>query len=154
MGKNIKYIVIVIIIVICLISGYFVLNNYFNKEEDITFLKDYDVNEFISVYVSDEDMAKIYLNDYTHNMFFDVKKAYDSLNDKYRNTKFGSLESYEAYVNLLTYPSYTLDKYFVKNKNGYVYYGVYDKNNNLYIFETKGIMQYTVYLDDYTVEIW
>ena len=26
-------------------------------------------------------------------------------------------------------------------------------NGNIYIFKTKGVMQYTVYLDDYTVEI-
>ena len=31
---------------------------------------------------------------------------------------------------------------------------VYDNNGNFFAFKTKGVMQYSVYLDDYTVEIW
>ena len=117
------------------------------------FLKNYEVNEYIATYVSDEDMAKIYLNDYIHNMYYDVENAYSLLDEEYRNKKFGSLESYKAYVKSLNFRTYTLDRYYISSDDGYLTFGVYDNNGNFYAFKTNGVMQYKVYLDDYTVEI-
>ena len=117
------------------------------------FLKNYEVNEYIATYVSDEDMAKIYLNDYIHNMYYDVENAYSLLDEEYRNKKFGSLVSYKAYVKSLNFRTYTLDRYYISSDDGYLTFGVYDNNGNFYAFKTNGVMQYKVYLDDYTVEI-
>ena len=99
-------------------------------------------------------MAKIYLNDYIHNMFYDVEKAYNLLDEEYRLEKFGSLDNFKIYVNNLEYSTYVLSRYYKKDTNGYIIFGVYDKNGNFFAFKTKGVLQYTVYLDDYTVEIW
>lgn len=151
----IKNIIIGIVIVLVFIGVYFLLK-YFTKEDlgkKETFLKNYKVNEYIPTYISDEDMAKIYLNDYIHNMYYDVNKAYDLLDNEYKNAKFGSLESYKNYVKSLNYKTYKLARYYKKEVKGSIIFGVYDENSNLYIFKTNGVMQYTVYLDDYTVEI-
>ena len=70
-----------------------------------------------------------------------------------REKKFVDLNSYINYVNSLNYSTYELSQYYVDNKGGNKIFGVYDNNGNLFVFKTNGVMQYTVYLDDYTVEI-
>jgi len=149
--KNIFMIVVGILILVLL---YFVYNYVTNqKSEDIVYLKNYQVNEYIPTYISDEDMAKIYLNDYIHTMYYDIKAAYDLLDNEYKKKKFGSFNNYEKYVKSLKNSTYEVKKFYKKNIEEYTIFGVYDKNGNFFAFKTNGVMQYSVYLDDYTVEI-
>lgn len=153
--SGIKIIIILVLIVIFTLA-YFLIKLFFgedNKNEYI-FLKNYEVNEYIPTYVSDEDMAEIYLNDYIYNLNHNIQKAYNLLNEEYRNKRFGSFSNYISYVNSLNYSNYKLKSYYKKSADGYIIFGVYDTNGNFYAFKTKGVMQYSVYLDDYTVEIW
>lgn len=154
MNSSIKKIIVVVIILL-VFAGLYILLSYITEKSSTTdiYLKNYKVNEYIATYISDEDMAKIYLNDYIKNMYSDIEKAYNSLDEEYRNKKFGSLDNYKQYVNSLTYPTYTLSRYYKKDTSNSIIFGVYDKNENFFAFKTKGVMQYTVYLDDYTVEI-
>ena len=152
-NNPIKNLILFVIIILIFTGAYILLNRLTQEKNEIVYLKDYGVNEYITTYVSDEDMAKIYLNDYIYNMYSNIDKAYNSLDEKYRYEKFGSLESYKNYVDSLNYSTYTLSKYYKQEKDGYIIFGVYDQNNNLFIFKTKGVLQYTVYLDDYTIEI-
>ena len=154
-NKEAKNIIIFILIILVFSGAYIVIDKIVNKETNQygEYLKNYEVNEYIPTYISDEDMAKIYLNDYVHTMYSDIEKAYLLLDKEYREKKFGNITNYEIYVNSLTYSSYKLEKFYVDSINGYKIFGVYDTNNNLFIFKTDGVMQYTVYLDDYTVEI-
>lgn len=157
MNKNpIKYGIIIGVIILLFVGLYFIISK-FTDDDSLgyeEFLKNYEVNEYIASYVSDEDMAKIYLNDYIHNMFYDVEKAYDLLDKEYKTKKFGSLDNFKVYVDSLEYPTYVLSRYYKKDIDGYIIFGVYDRNGNFFAFKTKGVLQYTVYLDDYTVEIW
>lgn len=155
MNDTAKKIIIVIIIMILFIGGCLLLDKLTKNDslEYADYLKNYKVNEYIATYVSDEDMAKIYLNDYVHNMYYDIDLAYNSLDEEYRSKKFGSLDNYKNYVMSLRYPNYTVSKYYKEEKGGYIIFGVYDTNGNFYAFKTNGVMQYKVYLDDYTVEI-
>lgn len=154
-NKPIATIILVIIIISVLTITYLVVDKLLNSKEvyEGTYLKNYQVNEYISMYVSDEDMSKIYLNDYIHNMYYDIEKAYNSLDEEYRNKRFGSIEKYKAYVRTLNYSTYNLESYYKKTKEGYIIFGVRDENFNMFIFKTKGVMQYKVFLDDFTVEI-
>lgn len=155
-NKNVKLVIYIVSIMVIFIIVFIVLNNLLkNKEKGYDeYLKNYKVNEYIPTYVSDEDMAKIYLKDYIHNMFYDIEAAYDSLDTEYKNKKFGSLDNYKKYVYSLDNTSYVVSSYYKKDKNGYIYFGVYDTFGNTYVFKTKGVMQYSVFLDEETVEIW
>jgi len=157
MNKNpIKYGIIIAIIILVFVGAYFIISKL-TEDNSLgyeAFLKNYEVNEYIASYVSDEDMAKIYLNDYIHNMFYDVEKAYNLLDEEYKTKKFGSLDNFKSYVDGLEYSTYVLSRYYKKDTDGYIIFGVYDKNGNFFAFKTKGVLQYTVFLDDYTVEIW
>lgn len=153
-NNSVKNIVIIVIILLIFSGTYVLLKNFTNKKEnqDI-YLKNYKVNEYINTYITDEEMARIYLNDYIRNMKYDIDKAYDLLDDEYRQEKFGTIENYKKYVNNLKYTSYTLTRYYKQERNDTIIFGVYDNHDNLFIFKTNGVMQYKVYLDDYTVEI-
>ncbi len=155
-NKNVKLVIYIVSIMVIFTIVFIVLNNLLkNKEKGYDeYLKNYKVNEYIPTYVSDEDMAKIYLKDYIHNMFYDIEAAYDSLDTEYKNKKFGSLDNYKKYVYSLNNTSYVVSSYYKKDKNGYIYFGVYDTFGNTYVFKTKGVMQYSVFLDEETVEIW
>lgn len=124
--------------------------------EDYTYLKNYSSNEYVPVYVTEEDMVKKYLNDYKNNMLNDEEVAYNSLNKEYRDKRFGSLNKYKEYVNnsisISTY-SMEVDKYSVSSMSGDKVFNIYDKSGNQYIIREKSIMNYEVYLDEYTVVI-
>ena len=160
-GKKIKKIVVIIFLALILIISlaiFFILKNNQDSKiienEEIVYIKNYKVNEYIPVYISDEDMASIYLNDYINNITYDVKDAYNSLNEDYRKEKFPNINKFREYVSKLNYSSMKAKKYAVSEKNGYEYYFVYDQDNNVYIFKTDGVLQYELYLDSDTVDIY
>lgn len=154
--KETKQLILLIIIILVFVGLYFLLS-FLTKKDEFKYeeyLKNYKVNEYIPTYVSDEAMAKIYLNDYIHTMYYDVEEAYNLLDSEYRTKKFKNIDDYKKYVNTLNYSTYDVESYFKTDSGGYTIFGVYDRNNNFYAFKTKGVMQYSVYLDEDTVEIW
>ena len=101
-------------------------------------------------------MVKKYLNDHKNNILNDIEEAYNSLNKEYREKRFGSLDKYQKYVNnFITMSTYSMevDKYSVSSMSGDKIFNIYDKSGNQYIIREKSIMNYEVYLDEYTVVI-
>lgn len=169
MKKLIKYLIIILslIIITCLIL--LLINNNKNKqeinseidseakpEERYTKVKEkYDCNEFEFVNVTTESLILTYFNKYKNNMFQDVEKAYNTLDPEYRQKRFGSIEQYKLYINenyekliALSLSGYKLDN---TNKD-YNKYICVDQNGNYYIFKETAVMQYTLMLDDYTID--
>lgn len=147
-------ILVTFIIYLFIINKKDVLNE--SNTEDYSYLKKYSSNEYVPVYITEEDMAKKYLNDYKNNILTDVEEAYNSLNKEYREKRFGNIEKYKEYINnfisLSTY-SMEVDKYSISSMGGDKVFNIYDKSGNQYIIREKSIMNYEVYLDEYTVEI-
>ncbi|MDO4963250.1 MAG: hypothetical protein Q4E75_04045 [bacterium] len=153
-NKNFKTLIILAIILVLIGISYFILNKIIDKPQDnLEYLKDYDVNEYIATYISDEKMAKIYFNEFIYYINNNLQLSYEKLNDEYKNIKFPTYDSYLVYINNLNI-SNNMKKYYKKEIDGYIIFGVYDYNDNFYAFKTKGVKQYSVYLDDSTVEIW
>ena len=125
-------------------------------DENYDFLEKYDSNQYIPITITNEDIAKTYLNDYKNNMLNDLETAYNSLNKEYREKKFINFDAYREYVkdsiNLSIF-SMDVNEYNVSNIDGYKFFYIHDKNDNLYIFKEISIMNYEVYLDDNTVEL-
>lgn len=125
--------------------------SYLRGENYVMTPKKYGVNEYSPVYITEEQMVTIYMNDYKTHLYNDVNYAYNLLNADYRNLKFGSIENFINYVNTLNSNSMTVDKYSVNDEKNI--FTIYTKDNNIYIFKINSVMEYEVYLDDYTVEI-
>ncbi len=159
--KNKKIIFICIVLVVITFIIYIVLSskNKIIGESDTTnykYLKKYDYNEFIPVYVTEEDMVKKYLNEYKNNMLFDIDEAWNNLNKEYREIRFGTIDKYKEYVeNIMSLSIYSMDvdKYSVSRINGNKVFNIYDKSGNQYIIKEKSIMNFEVYLDESTVNI-
>ena len=158
--KNLKGILIILIIVASFALFFYWWYFYPTKGEGLnaddipTEPKHYEANEYSKVLISDESMCNKYLNNYLNIVSTDLQRAYNLLDEEYKTKKFGSLDNFKSYVDGLEYSTYVLSRYYKKDTDGYIIFGVYDKNGNFFAFKTKGVLQYTVFLDDYTVEIW
>lgn len=160
--NNKKIIVVCFILILMVYVIYYIISNnlFYNNEETEEpikyYLKNYEANEFIPVYIEEKDMALKYLLDYKNNMINDINAAYLSLNEDYRNKKFGNLENYTNYVNeLMSLAVYNMeiDKYYISKINDHKFFRIYDKSGRYYIFKEISIMNYEVYLDEDTVEL-
>lgn len=159
--KSHKKTFLIVLLFIVLLLFYFIrefiasrsiyTESYLNGEEYIMNPKTYGVNEYSPVNITDEQMANIYLNDFKYNLYNDINYAYQLLNEEYRNLKFGSIDSFVNYINQLNYNNMVMDKYSISSDNEFI--TVYTKDGGVYIFNVISVMEYEVYLDNYTVEI-
>ena len=159
--KRNKKLIIFCIASILIVSMIIVFKNHDiikdNKLHSVgDYITKYEANEYLPVMINNEDIVKIYLNDYKNNILNDLEEAYNSLNKDYRDKRFGSLDKYKEYINnFITMSTYTMevDKYSVSSLSGDKVFNIYDRSGNQYIIREKSIMNYEVYLDEYTVEI-
>ncbi len=139
-------------------------------------------NRIIYQNYSEEEVIEEYLQDYLENALFNIEAAYNSLDIEYKQLKFKNINEYKTYVNnnremlesmcKATWKTYTdfnnsdeFEKYFAQiNKNGLDKYQISKDNNNkryicidtygnYYIFSVESIMNYTIMLDTYTVDL-
>ena len=139
-------------------------------------------NTVPKTYFSDEDLARIYLNDYIENAIYYPKEAYSSLNEQYRVKRFGDYEGYIKYLkenldviksmdyksmkkpedfpNYNDYQKYAdevyskgIDKYKINKYDEYTEYILIDTYGNYYVFNITKPMQYDLMLDTYTLDL-
>lgn len=158
--KNKKTIIICfVLLVVVIVFSLFIKNkNIFNSEERKyeEMLEKYEANQYIPIYVTESDIANKYLNDYKNLMLNDLNAAYELVNDSYKNKKFGSFEIFKEYIvdqYSLAFYNMSVKEYNVVNNNGYKFYYIRDTRDRLYIFKELSIMNYEVYLDNFTVDI-
>lgn len=159
--KNNRKIVIVCLSLIFIVILIVVLSNYNfgedkNIEEDYGIKEHYDVNEINYLYISTEDVIRKYFNDYKNILINNKEEAYNLLNKDYRQKRFKNYDNFLNYVdsNLSdSIYSLSIDKYSLTNISAKKVYNVIDNNKNQFIFKENSIMNYEVYLDDFTVEI-
>lgn len=126
---------------------------YYKEDESIS-LKHYEENEYIPVNISYDQVARIYLQDYVYKLLYKREDAYNLLDSEYREAKFPTFEKFNNYVERLMNRDFlemTVARYSVNEGAGYRDFDVYDSGDNYYVFREKGVMQYTVYFDRYTV---
>jgi len=160
--KNNKKVIIICVVLLLVTILLYLLFTKKEKEniksniENYTYLKKYNSNQYVPVYITEEDIAKKYLNEYKNNMLYDIEEAYNSLNKEYREKRFNDIKGYKEYLNniisLSTY-SMSIDKYSIDRINGFKVFNIYDESGYQYIIKEISIMNYEVYLDQYTVEI-
>lgn len=64
-------------------------------EDDIK-LKKY--NKIMNIALTDEEVAKKYFNSYIQNARYDTQEAYNSLDEEYRNARFGNYQNFIEYL--------------------------------------------------------
>ena len=150
-----------IIICVIIVIGAIIFSVIYNKKEqedntidNYQYLHNYEVNEVTYTYVTEQDMAKKYLADFV-NLTNDKEAAYAKIDDYYKSQKLQTYTDFEnALKNIYStkFLSAKVVSYTVVDKTNYKLFYIIDGDNNTFIFKEKSIMNYTVYLDSYTIE--
>lgn len=112
-----------------------------------------DYNTYVSYNETEQDKVYRYFQDYMNNFLYNVELAYQTLNISYKNTRFSDIEQYKKYRDNDKYiETRAIQNYTINTDEDNVRYICEDQYGNRYIFEETAIMQYTVQLDDYTLE--
>lgn len=119
---------------------------YVEDDEDINFLKNYQVNEFIPVYITEDQMARIYFNDYINKMLYNKSEAYELLADDVKRNTYPTLQDYTEAVRSLEERAsgFVFANYSVETKDTNKIYYIQDNNNNSYVFDVTAVMVYSV----------
>lgn len=125
--------------------------NYVSEE-----IKENDNNKFYYLTKTDREMANEYFNNFVELMIYYKNEAYQKLNSDYAKSRFGSKEAFIKYIenNKSNIALMKINRYRVYSSDNYTDYICTDQYNNYYIFrQQNGVMNYTVFLDTYTIEI-
>lgn len=120
-------------------------------------VKEIPVNDYnmanIAVGVGNIEVMKYYFEQYILDMVYDSEKAYDLLDSNYKEKRFGNYEAFKQYVqqNEDELKKSILTKYKIEKISDYTEYLCQDNLNNCYIFKEIEPMNYTVLLDQYTI---
>lgn len=124
------------------------------KVEEIT---DRKSNNFVYIEnKTEQEMANEYFYNYLELMLYYKDEAYNKLDKEYSKKRFASKDEFYNYLNAnkILLATMSIDKYRVESKDNHKNYVCSDKYNNIYIFrEIDGIMNYTAFLDNYTVPL-
>ena len=172
-----------------LLYNYLETNNYLNINEtskinlsETNKIEDKGENTYTFNYIKDTDYINYLFTDYIDTCLFDIERAYENLENEYKNKKFGNLDNFTKYINdkkgiYETYDLKNMKQYedfnnmddytyyintfkpleivsFEKKKTAnYMQYVLIDSYNNYYIFRETGAMKYKVILDIYTIDL-
>lgn len=111
-------------------------------------------NKFKYKSKTDAEMSEEYFNNYKEILKYYKEEAYSKLNKNYAQKRFNTQESFNQYIkdakNIINFAK--INQYKVNSYSDYTDYICTDQYNNYYIFrQQNGIMNYTVFLDDYTI---
>ena len=102
----------------------------------------------------DKEIMTFYFKQYITEMIYDTQKAYELLDEEYRNKRFGNYEKFATYVknNSEDIEKSLLLQYKIETFDEYKEYICKDAYGNCYIFKEIKPMEYTVLLDQYTLD--
>ena len=110
-------------------------------------------NLYTVVTVRDETTAQRLLEDYQYLLENNIQLSYEKLDSEYRQAKFSNLQEYSQYINNIGIKQTKIAQYQKTKKDGYTQYVILDEKGKYYVFKETSVMNYTVLLDIYTVEL-
>lgn len=116
-------------------------------EENYTNIYDYE-------FISDEQYVTDLFAKYQEETLFDEDDAYYHLDEEYRNKRFGTIDNFKKYLhdNIEKNVTMKLSKYQRNVYDDYTEYICLDEDGNYYFFNESSIMNYSMYLDAYTID--
>lgn len=105
--------------------------------------------------ITDETYVKDLLNQLKSEMRYSSKLVYERLNEEYKSKKFETLENFKKHLdsNKEEYLTMQVVKYQKTVTDDYTQYVCIDNYGNYYIFRENAIMDYTLILDTYTIDL-
>lgn len=103
--------------------------------------------------ISKNSTAERYFNIFLENLKYDMQKSYELLDTQYKQNKFKNINEYIQYVQNNKLQENAIKSYNVYTYDDYNQYVCIDNQDRYYIFNEKGIMNFTVILDTYTIDL-
>lgn len=123
------------------------------KSDDVEIKYDGN-NKFSYLDVNDEFMISTYMDYYKKIVLSNSELLYnDFLDEDYKNKKFGNESNFKQYIdnNKENIININPIKYSIDNFTDYKQYTIQDNFNNYYIIKENGVMNFTMLLDNYTI---
>ena len=105
--------------------------------------------------IDDETYVKDLFGQFKRELLYAHQDAYEHLDEEYRTKKFGTMEEFDRIASSKTnaYQQMTLTQFQKVEEDGYTQYVLVDQNGKYYIFNENGVMNYSVILDTYTIDL-
>ena len=143
------------------------LNNYLERNDyqdieigdRITFdtgsIEDRVYNRYFETSVDDEELMIDYFNMFANYARYDIQRAFNLLDQEYRELRFTSVGEFESFINrnIARMNERNLDDYWIFEYDDHTMYVMRDTYGNYYIFKATSVMQFTVMLDIHTIDL-
>ena len=114
-----------------------------------------DNNSYFEADYGDEDVIQDSMNRYKMLVFADIETAYNYLDEEYKEKRFNTVNEYKEYIELnkKNIEQANIQKYLKNYYDNYTEYVCIDQYGDYYIFKEKTLIDFTVQLDTYTIDI-
>lgn len=114
-----------------------------------------DYNSIPKALATTDNVVKEYFNTTKKLLLLYPEKAYEYLDEEYKNAKFQSYEDFKEYINnnLDRFSTMYISEYTKTVTDNYTQYVCIDQNDNYYIIKENAIMDFDIILDTYTIEL-
>jgi len=114
-----------------------------------------DYNSIPKALANTENIVKEYFSTTKKLILLYPEKAYEYLDEEYKNAKFKTVEEFKEYVNSNTerFSAMYIKEYQRTDTADYTQYVCTDKNGNYYIIRENAIMDFDIILDTYTIDL-
>lgn len=114
-----------------------------------------DYNVYTEVSSNYEYLCQSYINTYKTLVRIRPTLVYEMLNQEYRDKKFGSIDSFNNYIQSKSQEiqNINLQQYQVNNYDNYTQYVCVDQNGKYHIFNENAVMDFELILDTYTIDL-
>ena len=137
-------------------------DNKYNELKQGNYIKGFSIeqiteninNKLIYNDKADRDIVNEYFNSYKEIILYYPEYAYGLLDKNYASKRFGNYENFNSYLKERNYTLSTMQvkNYSVSYEGESINYSCVDQYNNYYLFKQNGrIMNYSVFLDNYTI---
>lgn len=110
-------------------------------------------NKYNNITVNNETISTQLLYNFKAKVNNDIESAYSCLDPEYKEKRFSNIEQFEQFIKFSKIRFAMLSKFKINSYNNYTQYVCIDQNGNYYIFKEESVMNYTVILDTYTLDL-
>lgn len=124
-----------------------------SQDETIEILQGtYNIYEY--EHIDNVKQMEIYLEDYTFQIFNNTEKAYNLLDEEYRNKRFGDKNKFAQFLNEKQNQLRNIEitQFGIDEGDDYTVYKGTDEYGNYYHIIETAYMEYTIILDNYTMQ--
>ena len=123
--------------------------------EELQTIEQNSDNSVDYISANEQYVSNDYLDTFKKMMLSNPEEAFNRLDAEYREKRFTDLAGFTEYIteNRNTILTITLQQYQTNNFDDYTQYVAIDQYGNYYVFNERDVMDYSVLLDTYTVDL-